>query len=99
MARTIQTIQLPAECNAQWACSQHEALARLDHSHIQYRLDAAEVGRMTTPAVQLLVALAQATAGEGGQIRIEAPSPAFLAAFADLGLEGLADEWGVKLDG
>ena len=46
------------------------------------RVDASQVETLTLPCIQIILA-----ARQGGRILIENPSPAFAAAFADLGLD------------
>src|ERR1700722_11534346 len=48
----------------------------------QMQLDASGVQTLTLPCVQILLAALQ-----GGQVSIQHPSPAFVSAFEDLGLD------------
>jgi two-component system chemotaxis response regulator CheY len=48
----------------------------------EMHMDASEVETLTLPCIQILLAALQ-----GGQVSIQAPSPAFISAFADLGLD------------
>ena len=56
-------------------------------------IDAASVERMSTSAIQLLLAAERALAGIGCPMAVRDPTGAFLAAFADLGFEPDAMNW------
>lgn len=56
-------------------------------------LDAAAVERVSTNAVQVLIAAASEGAPDGGRFRLRHPSPALAAGFADLGLADFLDSW------
>ena len=49
-------------------------------------INASGVHKITTPAVQLLIAFCRGVESAGGHARITAPSEEFITAFSDLGL-------------
>jgi anti-anti-sigma regulatory factor len=89
-------IDLPAECTSQWASAFHESRLQTGQMDGDFLFNAAAVERITTPAVQLLVALARALALEGHSLGITEASEPFRAAIRDLGLGATASQWGVK---
>ena len=56
-------------------------------------VDAAGVEIITTPGVQIVLALAQSLMQAGGKLTISQPSAAFTQAFATLGLGNKLTEW------
>lgn len=86
-------LSLPVECDMQWARAFHERL--LEHAAFDQDVEigAEAVERMTTPAVQVLVALSRALEAERSRLVVRSPSPAFLGAFSDLGLGEMAGHW------
>jgi anti-anti-sigma regulatory factor len=56
-------------------------------------VDGSEVEAVGTPAIQLILAAAKLFASEGRPFALQAPSPALLSAFDDLGLTAEAREW------
>jgi anti-anti-sigma regulatory factor len=50
-------------------------------------LDASKVERITTPAIQLILALAKTLEADKHSLSIASPSEQFVAAFEDLGLQ------------
>lgn len=58
--------------------------------------DCSSVTRMTTPAVQLMLAYAKALGADGKHLSIASPSETFCSAFADLGLQDELFAWGTK---
>lgn len=87
------TTELPADCDAQWARGFHERMLELPALDRDIELGGEAVERMTTPAVQVLVALTRALAAERHRLIVRAPSPAVLAAFSDLGLHDITLHW------
>lgn len=56
-------------------------------------IDASQVERVGTPAVQLLLAAARAFSGSGRRFALRSASGTLSAAFADLGLAAELREW------
>jgi anti-anti-sigma regulatory factor len=56
-------------------------------------VDGSEVEMVGTPAIQLILAAAKLFASEGRPFALQAPSPALMSAFDDLGLTAEAREW------
>lgn len=92
------TINLPPECDLQWASSFHESLMREGASRKHFSFEAADVIRIGTPAIQLLLAVARATGEHGGHVSVRGASDAFSRAFADLGLASLLTQWSMNSD-
>ena len=60
------------------------------------KLNAGEVSRITTPCVQVIIALAKMFKESGRKLLIDKPSDTFCAAFADLGLAYELENWSVE---
>lgn len=90
------SIELPDECDAEWATAFQEDFLNRAPLPCDIQLNAASVSRMTTVAVQLLLALSKTITAENFHLGIEASSPAFRSAFTDLGLGETLSHWGVK---
>ncbi len=56
-------------------------------------IDASAVERVSTSAIQLLLAMDRAMSGAGGELTLENPSGAFMAAFADCGIRPADMNW------
>jgi anti-anti-sigma regulatory factor len=56
-------------------------------------IDASAVERISTSAIQLLLAMDQAMAGSDEDLTLENPSAAFMAAFADCGIRQADMNW------
>lgn len=89
-------MQLPADCDMQWARAFHERLLERAVWDQDIEIGAEAVERMTTPAVQVLVALSRALEAEHRHLVVTSASPAFLDAFSDLGLREMAGHWSVN---
>lgn len=86
-------MQLPADCDMQWARGfQEQMLERAAFDH-DIEIGVAAVERMTTPAVQVLVALSRALEVERHRMVVRGSSAAFVTAFADLGLSEMTLHW------
>jgi two-component system chemotaxis response regulator CheY len=59
-----------------------DTICRQMPAQAQMHIDASDVETLTLPCIQIILAALQ-----GGQVSIENPSPAFVAAFEDLGLD------------
>lgn len=86
--------RLPDECDAAWASAFHEDILRAGLLPCDVRLDASGVSRMTTIAVQLIASLAKSIAADGFGLHVALPTPAFNAAFADLGFGEILAQMG-----
>lgn len=99
MREPAQMIALPEECNTQWAGEFHD-LQALDATVAPVvRINASAVCRINTPAIQILLALARSVEARHGRFEIDQPSPAFEAAFADLGLFPTLTQWSTQSHG
>ncbi|HRE21571.1 MAG TPA: STAS domain-containing protein [Rhabdaerophilum sp.] len=87
------TLLLPADCDMQWARAFHERVLERAAFDQDIEIGAEAVERMTTPAVQVLVALSRALEAERHRLAVTSPSRAFLDGLADLGLAELAGHW------
>lgn len=58
--------------------------------------DCSGVTRITTPAVQLMLAYAKALGVDGKHLSITTPSDTFCSAFKDLGLQDDLFAWGTR---
>ena len=56
-------------------------------------LDAAQVDRLSTPCIQVLLAAGKTAEAGGGRIQLAQASDAFVAAFSDLGLFAALMSW------
>ncbi len=56
-------------------------------------IDASNVSRVTTPAVQILLAYSKAINSEGRKPTLHNPSEALKTAFRDLGLDAELSQW------
>lgn len=94
MGHDIRRIELPKDCDTQFAASLHEEIAR-DFALIgEVQLDASAVERINTPAIQVMVMLSRALTAENIHMSVEACSSAFRAGFEHLGLRAQLTEWG-----
>jgi anti-anti-sigma factor len=79
-----------------------EALAELLREAVglgqQVVIDASSVERMSTSAIQLLLAMDQAMAGSGCELALANPSAAFLAAFSDCGIQPGDMKWTMQAE-
>lgn len=71
----------------------HAALLKALERRRPIVIDAAPVERISTPAIQVLLAAAKAADAAKLDFRVESPSPAVVSAFADLGLTPALDQW------
>jgi anti-anti-sigma factor len=90
------TIALSATVDLRSVESLHAALLAAFARHQPIRVDAAEVERMSTVAVQLLVSSARSAAAAGIDFKIAAPSRAVCDAFKDLGLAQELEQWSLS---
>jgi anti-anti-sigma regulatory factor len=56
-------------------------------------LDAAQVDRLSTPCIQVLLAAGKSAEAGAGRIQLAQASDAFVAAFSDLGLFAALMSW------
>lgn len=87
------TIDLPENCDTPWALHFHETMTHDVPPAGPVRLRADGVGRINTPAVQVIVALARSLEARQENLEVDAPSHAFSSAFADLGLTETLQGW------
>lgn len=59
-------------------------------------IDASQVDAITTPCMQVIISAGNTFEDAGSQVTIEAPSPAFIEAFNDLGFNDIFEKWSVK---
>jgi anti-anti-sigma regulatory factor len=71
----------------------HAALLKALERGRTIAIDAAPVERISTPAIQVLLAAAKAAEAAKLKFRVTNPSPALVSAFADLGLKPTLDQW------
>lgn len=83
-------MELPEVCDILHAESLHAECKKAAKSN-KVQVDASQVNRITTPAVQLLLSLSQGT--EDQKLEIENPSDVFVQAFEDLGLHETMNIW------
>ena len=86
-------INLPEQLDIAALAALKEELVNAASSSGSLRIDGAAVERVSTPAVQLLLAAARAIEADGRTIRLESPSQTLSAAFQDLGLEQEFRKW------
>jgi anti-anti-sigma regulatory factor len=82
---------LPPVLDARWAPVLRDAITGLPADAVSITLDAAEVQRVSTPVVQVMMAVHARLVGRGGGLRLDRPSAAIEAAFIDLGLHTTLD--------
>lgn len=89
--------QLTIETAKAFAAEAHEKLDSM-HSAKIYRLtlDAAATEVITTPGVQLVIALSRALEALNGSLQISRLRPSFKETFSELGLAGRLIEWEAK---
>lgn len=92
-------ITLPEECGLAWAIEAHETFMSLMASAGSPGIDVSAVRRMTTPAVQLVLALAHEAFGQGRRLVIAGHSPAFDHAVTGLALESHFEQWSERFHG
>lgn len=80
------TIDLPENLDIEAASELKAALTAEDRGDRAIRIDARQVGRVGTACIQVLLSAGRTLSAEGCPFTIVAPSPALLAACADLGL-------------
>ena len=66
-----------------------DAIAMGDH----LSLDGSEVERVSTMAVQVIVAGGHAMETQGGRFTLQSPSPTLMEGLADLGFGAELDQW------
>lgn len=93
MAHNIKRISLPKDCDTPFASALHEDIAREVATIHELQLDASDVERINTPAIQLIVMLARALGTENIHMSVESCSPTFVAGFEQLGLGAQLAEW------
>jgi chemotaxis protein CheX len=71
----------------------HAALLKALERDRPIVIDGAPVERISTPAIQVLLAAAKAADAAKLKFRMDNPSPALVSAFADLGLKPALDQW------
>lgn len=86
-------ITLPQQLDMAALAHLKEELISAGTSTSNIVVDGSEVEQVGTPAIQLILAAARLFASEGRPFALQAPSPALLTAFADLGLTAEAREW------
>ncbi len=99
MTEIVHLIDLPDDCSTQWTAEFHDA--QLTHAAIAttVRVKAGNVRRINTPAIQMLLAMARSLEARQGQFELDTASPAFLEAFADLGLAAEPAQWSTTRNG
>ncbi len=90
---------LPEECGLAWVVTAHQHLAPLVAAGSTPRLDVSAVRRITTPAVQLLLALAREAHGMGRPLEIAGESRPFDEAIGNLALQAHFGEWSLRIHG
>jgi anti-anti-sigma regulatory factor len=92
-ARDRDLLALPAVLDIAAAHGLKEALLDAGSSSASLIIDGANVERVGTPALQVLLAAARELGGGERRFALTNPSPALRAAFADLGLAAELQRW------
>lgn len=87
------TISLPSVLNLGVAESLREQFVEQSIQETSIVIDASEVETITTPCIQVLLAADRAMEEAGGSLTLKLSSPAFQAAFQDLGLNVIFEKW------
>lgn len=91
-----ETIKLPDVLDLSNVTTLKSILAEQLEKRHPPTFDCSGVTRMTTPAVQLILAYGKALGIGGKHLAIVAPSEIFCSAFTDLGLQDELLMWGAK---
>jgi anti-anti-sigma factor len=75
------------------AVKEHVAKVGLDKNIL---LDASKVESITTPAIQVIIALSKIAERNGGSITVRSPSEAISKVFQTIGLYSLLEKWSLK---
>jgi len=86
-------LTLPSALDLTAALTLKETFAEMLLSRTDIIVDGAQVVRIGTPAVQVILAAAQALKSEGRAFVLKQPSNAFRSAFVDLGLTSELERW------
>lgn len=89
---------LPADCDLDWVDSIHETASQLVAAHGALRFDVSGLRRITTPAIQLMLAAGIALADRGARLEIVGRSEILDTAMADLGLSETFEKWSTRSD-
>jgi len=90
---TDSIVQLPDILNLAVAENLRDTF--IQHLTVETRLtlDAQMVDTITTPCIQVIIAAGQSLEENGNSLAVINPSPAFTAAFSDLGFTDFFDKW------
>jgi anti-anti-sigma regulatory factor len=86
-------IVLPARLSINSAAELRKNLMNLLDGNGSIEIDASEVERITTPCIQIIIAMEKSTASAGRKFKVVNPSAAFSDAFATLGLSSYLQSW------
>lgn len=84
---------LPAMLSINAAAELRKDLLHLLDGSGSIEVDASEVERITTPCIQVILAMEKSAASAGRKFRVIAPSEAFSDAFKTLGLSSYLQSW------
>lgn len=87
------TFALPAQCDISTVMWCHENLNNYIENNDSMMLSAAGVEKITSPAIQLLIALDKKMSAKNEQLIVADHSDVFAEAFRDLGLMVLLQKW------
>lgn len=88
-------IRLASNIDQQYAQQLLEEINANIDNYSTFSVDASEVERIGTPGAQVLISLNEYCRQHNFKINVTKPSPQFIAAFRDLGLDVHVQEWGL----
>ncbi len=89
----VATVVLPAAVDLSLATEFKEAMVEAAAGRQKIVIEASEVQKIYTPAIQILLSVRNAMEAENGELEIKDPSEAVVSAFEDV---GLADAFGLE---
>lgn len=92
-------LTMPEECGLTWVVSAHEQIAPQVAAGTFPRIDISAIRRITTPAIQLVLALARDAHASGHPIEIAGVSRPFDEAIANLALTAQFEKWSRRTHG
>lgn len=99
MSDLSHAIALPEDCTLDWAFHLQEEALPLRDGITTPRFEVSAVCRITTPVLQLMLAILKWSAERGQRGEVAGASVLFDSAVAELGLTPLFEQWSTRIHG
>lgn len=92
-SKNSKSLSLPAVLDIRSASSFYDEVKAISTAGTNLSVDAKKVEKITTPAIQILLAASAEVCKKKGSFKIQKPSSEMTAAFVIMGLESQFNQW------